>query len=285
MPDPIPALRPRHWLPCLLMIVLLIAACARQPAIIPPPPASHPADAVFPPEVTAPKTLTRELVIGESVENRPLTLIEMGDGDDVVLIIATIHGDEAAGTRLAQLLVAYLNRYPDLLDGRRVVILPEINPDGRRRQSRYNARSVDLNRNFSAENRVDSETNGWFPLSEPESRTIAAVIEAYRPNRVITIHQPLACIDYDGPAVELARQMARYCHLPVRKLGARPGSLGSFVGLTLGIPIITFEMPASADDLPPNAFWRRYGPAILAGIRYAEDREVVWTFSEPHPIP
>jgi len=283
MGDPLPVPRWRQWLPCLLMIVLLTAACARQPVTVLPPTAAPPT--AVPPVPAEADPVTRELVIGESVENRPLTLIEMGDGDDVVLILASIHGDEAAGTRLAQLLVAYLNRYPDLLDGRRLVILPEINPDDRLRRSRYNARSVDLNRNFTADNRVDSETNGWFPLSEPESRTIAAVIEAYRPNRIITIHQPLACIDYDGPAIELARQMARYCHLPVRKLGARPGSLGSFVGLTLGIPIVTFEMPASADDLVPDALWRHYGPAILAGIRYAEDREVVWTFSETHPIP
>jgi protein MpaA len=129
---------------------------------------------------------------------------------------------------------------------------------------------VDLNRNFEAANRVDNSTNGFRALSEPESRASKAVIEQYRPNRIVSIHQPLDCIDYDGPGRALATRMAQYCPLPVKKLGGRPGSLGSYAGDGLGIPTITFEMPAGATKLSEAALWQQYGRALLAAIQYPD---------------
>ena len=79
--------------------------------------------------------------------------------------------------------------------------------------------------------------------------------------------QPISCIDYDGPAEELARAMAAVCGLPVRKLGVRAGSLGSYAGVDLGIPIITIELPGSASRLDADELWQRYGAALEAAIR------------------
>ena len=87
---------------------------------------------------------------------------------------------------------------------------------------------------------------GETPLSEPEARVLMKLLRHYFPTRVVSIHQPLNCIDYDGPAKKLAEAMAAACPLPVNKLGSRPGSLGSLVGVTLQKPIITFEMPKDA---------------------------------------
>ena len=83
---------------------------------------------------------------------------------------------------------------------------------------------------------------------------------------MVSIHQPLACLDYDGPTEALARAMARECELPVRKLGSRPGSLGSWVGLTFGRPIVTVELPAGAHRLPEDELWRRYGRMLLTAV-------------------
>ena len=62
--------------------------------------------------------------------------------------------------------------------------------------------------------------------------------------------------------------MATYCHLPVKKLGARPGSLGSYTGEELGIPTITMEFPAAASQLAQQALWDQYGQAVVAAITY-----------------
>jgi protein MpaA len=64
--------------------------------------------------------------------------------------------------------------------------------------------------------------------------------------------------------------MAQYCDLPVRKLGAKPGSLGSYAGETLGIPIITFELPRGASELSLELLWSKYGNTLLAAILYPE---------------
>jgi protein MpaA len=196
--------------------------------------------------------------------------LELGTGSDVTFIISTIHGNEAAGTPLVRRLSWYLRENPAILNGRKVVLMAVANPDGMVNGSRYNAKGVDLNRNFEAANRINTKQTGLLPLSEPEAVIIKQLIQAYKPDRIVSIHQPLNCIDYDGPAQMLARHMGQYCALPVKKLGARPGSLGSYAGVTLGIPIITFEMLQADSELSSDALWRKYGKALLAAILYPD---------------
>ena len=196
--------------------------------------------------------------------------VALGRGPDVIFILATIHGNEPAGTPLVRRLSRHLRRHPEILNGRKVVLLRIANPDGLAHNSRYNAHGVDLNRNFEAANRLNSRRTGLTGLSEPESRAIRRVILQHKPDRIVSIHQPLACIDYDGPAQALAESMGQYCDLPVKKLGARPGSLGSYAGVTLGIPIITFEMKRADSQLDSEILWRKYGKALLAAVVYPE---------------
>jgi murein peptide amidase A len=78
---------------------------------------------------------------------------------------------------------------------------------------------------------------------------------------VLTLHEPLQCVDYDGPAKALP--------VPVKKLGSRPGSLGSYAGITLGIPTITFELPRNAASQSPKFLWRFYGEALIQTVLYS----------------
>jgi len=215
-----------------------------------------------------PEVGLRRHTIGYSVGGRPLDIVAMGDGVDTTFVLAGIHGDEPAGPPLAEALIEHLSRRPYLLRGKTVVVMPLANPDGLERRSRFNANGVDLNRNFATSNRTATAAHGPAGLSEPESRAIAWVMDHFQPDRVVSIHQPLACIDYDGPGASLAYQMATLCGLPVKKLGARPGSLGSYVGLNLDRPIITMELPRSADGLDGARLWDRYGPALLTAVTY-----------------
>ena len=194
----------------------------------------------------------------------------LGEGDDTVLIMATIHGNEPAGTPLVNHLIDHLRHNRDLLEGRRVVLHAVANPDGMAAETRENIRRIDLNRNFETANRVDDDTNGLRPLSEPESRALNSLIKEYSPDRIVSIHQPLDCIDYDGPGRALATRMAQYCDLPVKKIGARPGSLGSYTGETLGIATITLELPGEASKDSDQVLWDKYGKALLAAVLYPE---------------
>ncbi len=209
--------------------------------------------------------------LGMSVEGRPVKLVDLGGHGDVVLIMGAIHGDERATYPLVQRLEAYLLAHPELLDDRRVILMPLANPDGYAAGTRHNANDIDLNRNFPADNFDASADHGPAPLCEPESRIIKAVLDEYRPDRIVSIHQPYDVIDYDGPAEDLARAMGRWTDMPVKRVGSRPGSLGSYAGLNLGIPIITLELPESASDLTIDELWTQYGPTLLAAIRFPED--------------
>jgi protein MpaA len=209
-------------------------------------------------------------VAGWSPELRAIHYEVHGDGDETVILIGGIHGDEPAGGPLLDRLADHLRANPRLLEGRRVVILPRANPDGLARGTRFNSHGVDLNRNFPASNFRASKRSGPIPLSEPESRVLRQVLETFRPARVLSLHQPLACVDWDGDGIDLAYMMARHSRLPVRKLGGRPGSLGSWVSRDLAAPIITFELPKNATRFDLPTLWRRYGNAVLAFVLYPE---------------
>jgi len=209
-------------------------------------------------------------IVGTSVENRQIECLVIGEGKDVVLIIASIHGSESAGTPLVLRLVEHLQQHPHLLQDRKIVLLPVANPDGVFYNSRFNARGVDLNRNFPTANRRNNAQFGQTALSEPEALIIKQLIEEFLPDRIVTIHQGLDCIDYDGPCKVLAERMAQYCSLPIREIGAQLGSLGSYAGETLGIPIITLELPWRHGGFNSKRLWERYGAVLMAAVVYPE---------------
>jgi len=255
---------------CALFACLVLGGCYK--------PVSYPV-IVDVPQV---EVVVQRRIVGTSIEKRPIECIVLGQGWDVTFILATIHGDEPGGTPLVLRLAEYLQRHPQLMRGRKVVLLPVANPDGLFHNTRLNARGVDLNRNFATANRINSALHGTV-LSEPEARVIRQLIREHSPDRIVSIHQlmgtgpealsyraPEGCIDYDGPARALAERMAQYCDLPLEKLGATPGSLGSYAGLRLRIPTITLELPGYAHQLGSEVLWRRYGTALITAVVYPD---------------
>ncbi len=212
-----------------------------------------------------------EEVAGHSVLGQPIPLIRIGSGP-AILIMASIHGNESAGThlveRLRELLLKNLSDFPR---DRSVILMPVLNPDGVEAKTRGNAHGVDLNRNFPAENRENSQRYGLTALSEPEALAIYKTIERFQPIRIVTLHEPLRCVDYDGPGLELATAMAEVCPLAVKKLGTRPGSMGAFTGEARHIPTITLELPRDARGLTADELWERYGAAMLTAVTHPLD--------------
>ncbi len=246
----------------------LVTGCAAAP------------DATAPCALATPQTpsplVANPVIIGRSAQGRDIDAIIVGEGAITVMLIATIHGDESAGTPLLGMLAREAALNPPWMVDRRLVIVRVANPDGFAMTRRGNARGIDLNRNFPAASFTSRRRHGDEPLSEPESLALHAAIQNFQPQRIISMHQPLACIDFDGDGADVARAMSDAMseshRLPVKKLGAYPGSLGSFAGVDLGIPIITVELPAAAHRLNETELWLRYGVMLVAAIEYPSRR-------------
>lgn len=181
-----------------------------------------------------------------SVGGRELRYWVVGAGAEVVLVLGGIHGDEASSVEAAFDLLARLEETPAAAGTRKVVVAPDVNPDGRLAKSRRNLRGVDLNRNFPAHNWREEPAHGpgERPGSEPESRFVQALVRIYSPAIVIATHAAAACVNWDGPAEALAERMSAECGLPaVASIGyPTPGSLGSWLGIDDGVPTITLEL-------------------------------------------
>jgi len=206
-------------------------------------------------------------IIGVSVEGREIKAEILGRRGPALLIFGVIHGNEPAGGPLLDLLLEHLKKHPALYADRRLVVIPVLNPDGLASKSRYNVRGVDLNRNFPASNFKKSRRNGPHPSSEPETKALMKMIRQFRPARVLAVHSPLYCVNFDGPAESLAAAMSRASGYPLKpSIGyPTPGSLGSYAGIDLRLPTITLELPGKISGAKA---WEKLESALLVFVNH-----------------
>jgi protein MpaA len=170
-------------------------------------------------------------VIGHSVKGRPIVAWELGQraATTTAIIFAAHHGDEHAGTVALDAL-----RDGRAVQGVNLWVVPKLNPDGYVRDTRQNARGVDLNRNFP---RHWKRLTGYYysgrrPASEPETRAAMRFMNNVDPTYVVSIHTPLHGIDIrHSKDRAFARTLARYLHLPSVRLncgGRCHGTLSSW---------------------------------------------------------
>jgi len=209
----------------------------------------------------------KNYIFGASVKGKIIKYTKFGDGPNSTLLIASVHGDEQAGALLLNRFCGYLKENRNLFCDKTIIIIPLVNPDGFAKKTRFNANHTDINRNFPSANRINDQTNGSFALSEPESWGLYKIINTFKPTNIITVHESLGCIDYDGPAEEQADRLAAKCKLSVKKLGARPGSLGSYAGVTLNIPIITIELSDEDSKKSAKKLLDDYKDMLIEAIR------------------
>lgn len=190
-------------------------------------------------------------VIGRSTEGRPIRAGRCGDpaGAPTLLVVAGVHGDEPSSV---EGVVDLLERLAagDLAAPQPFWVIPALNPDGLGRGQKNSARDVDLNRNFPAGNFSSQHQPGYFPgespLSEPETQALAGLLARESTlERVVAVHAPFACVNFDGPAAAWAEEVSQSCGWPVRAdIGyPTPGSLGSWLGHDRKWPILTLELP------------------------------------------
>ncbi len=206
--------------------------------------------------------------IGHSVKGRPLSVASIGMGPRKVLWVGGIHGDEREGAIATQELPAAFLATEGAAARVTLTILEDVNPDGSSLGTRGNANGVDLNRNYPAKNFKAARRFGMQPLSQPESRALHDFLLKNSFDLVIVAHswRNDHFINFDGPAHDAALLFSARSGYAVRDSGdmsPTPGSLGSWVGRTLGKGILTLEYQRGRDAW---AAWEETKSAILAVI-------------------
>lgn len=180
-----------------------------------------------------------------------------------IIILGALHGDEISSVSTVFRWLDYIekNRSKPNVVGRNYLFIPLANPDGFSvtPRTRTNSRGVDLNRNFDTKEWSKNALNYWrtkaksdkrrYPgeeaASEKETVFVQSVIADFKPDLIVSVHAPYCLVDRDGP-IEFPKQKSP---LPVKYLGAFPGSLGTYAGLERHIPVVTPELP-NATQLP-----------------------------------
>ena len=193
---------------------------------------------------------------GRSLEGIPLSVYVPDDGKAQILILASIHGDEAETTVVVS---EALRCIPH--GALRAAVILCANPDGMLRGTRGNARGVDLNRNFPTSNwtpglvHYKSRANdardialspGAQPASESETRALVSLVAKMNPRAIVTLHAALACIDDAGNS-HLGRRLAERCALPLMtEIGyPTPGSMGTWAS-EQELTLVTYELEAAS---------------------------------------
>lgn len=177
-------------------------------------------------DATGPRTWYAKEVIGTSAEGRPITAYRAGEkGKPVVMVVATMHGEENFGQYVAR----------GLLEGRKIKgvdlwVVPVLNPDGLAKDRRWIAGGVDLNRNFP-HRWIPRANSGPRPASGQETRVIMTFLNRVKPRYLVSWHQPL--IGVDSYAVKdrgLMNRLSDGLDIEVRYLDCRGSCHGTMTG-------------------------------------------------------
>ena len=203
--------------------------------------------------------------LGRSTRGREIEAVRVGDRSALqrLLVVGCVHGDECAGTAVTRILA----RSSPSVD---LWLVPNLNPDGFALGRRQNGRGVDLNRNFPSEwtpggHPWDLEYPGPRPLSEPETRIAARLIERLRPELTIWFHQPQGLVRAWGPSMTLGMRYARLAGMRFRELRWPGGTAPNWQNHRLrGTSAFVVELPAGSLS---TAAARRQARAVLALAR------------------
>ena len=210
--------------------------------------------------------------IGHSGQGRPIRAMRVGSprARVKVMVVGTVHGNEQAGRAV----VARLRRaHPPR--GTALWLVDDANPDGTAANDRYNARGVDLNRNFPYRWQPQDGVyeSGSGPASEAETRVMQSFIERERPRVSIWFHQALRIVVKSTGDPKLERLYSTRSGLPRRSLPRYHGTAISWQNHTFaGDSAFVVELPGGA---LPAAGVTRHARAVLALAKaIAPPREV-----------
>jgi len=252
----------------ILVVLGIVALVVFQPA---------PEEPVAP-VVVEEAPVVRQEVLGKSVEGRSIVAYTFGTGSTTLLFVGGIHGGyEWNSVLLAYEFVDHFTANPQLIsDSLAITVIPSANPDGvfkiigkegrflatevpdvDQAPGRFNARGVDLNRNFDCKWQAESTwrgatvSAGSAPFSEPEAAALRDFALREKPVAVVFWHSQANAVYAseceDGILPETLEVMNRYAgaagYPSVDSFDAYPVS-GDAEGwlASIGIPAVTVEL-------------------------------------------
>jgi peptidoglycan hydrolase-like protein with peptidoglycan-binding domain len=173
-----------------------------------------------------PKTYDKVQTIGTSSDGRPIVAYHAGrKGKPVVVVLATMHGEEDFGQHVAR----------GLLRGKKITgvelwVVPVVNPDGLAEDRRWVAKGVDLNRNFPHRFVVRAHS-GPKAASAAETRVMMRFLDRTNPRYVVSWHQPLSGVDaYAVKDKALMTRLSKGLRLPVKRFDCHGSCHGTLTG-------------------------------------------------------
>ena len=254
------------------------------PPVIMPGPFFRPSTAASPASET-PENSWFE--IGRSVQEAPIRALRLGSGPVRLALMGSIHGGWERNTERLVLMAYehFLARPAEIPSALSVYFVPTTNPDGLAAgngpDAAWNARGVDLNRNFDTPNwspdtfgrpggRYGSTgkregAGGTAPFSEPETRVIRDFVVQHKINAVISYHSGIVSVSArdggGGIGEPLAREVAAITGYPYVAVWTAYKLTGQFMDWldAVGVKGIEVDLPN-----PQEIEWEKNLPAIQA---------------------
>ena len=245
--------------------------------------------------------------IGTSVLEKPIYSIQVGNGNNRILMWSQMHGNESTTTKavfdLINTLCPEKEPFSSILESCTLLIIPILNPDGAEVYTRLNANQMDLNRDAQ-------------DLTQPESRILQQVFRDFKPNFCFNLHGQRtifsagraafpATVSFLAPAEDEACTVTPTRRVAMELIGVMnkslqaliPNQIGVYddafnincVGDTfqsLGVPTVLFEAGHCKRDYYREDTRFFIYLSLLNAINYISNHEVTGQFSEPyHLIP
>ena len=240
---------------------------------------THEEEQSFLAAVAAASERVRITTIGQTHNGLPLQLVALGDPAPrqadvakqapITLFICSQHGNEPAGRETGLKLIRDLAFTQDAtlirqLQEQTVLVIPAANPDGRKANTRANAKGIDINRDH-------------LNLVSPEAQAMAAVIRDWNPDLVLDLHEygPGTPVLYDDDILYLwprnlnadasVRGLSRHLAEQYIKRGAEAaGYTADEYGLDKAGPFVVQQTAGDEDEgICRNAMGLRHSLGIL----------------------
>jgi len=177
-------------------------------------------------DATGPRTWYHRETIGHSAEGRPIRAYRAGEaGKPVVMVVATMHGEENFGQYVAR----------GLLEGKPITgvdlwVVPVLNPDGLAKDRRWLKGQVDLNRNFP-DRFIVRANSGPRASSAVETRVVTRFLDRINPRYLVSWHQPLIGVDtYRVKDKALMKRLSKGLDIAPRSLDCHGSCHGTMTG-------------------------------------------------------
>lgn len=215
----------------------------------------------------------KSYVFGTTTSNLPIPAYSFGSGEQRVLILGGVHGDETEGVIAAH---GLLERFSRSFSYRlKVDLVPAFNLDGVLARQRVNARGVDLNRNLPTADWTDqAATERYNPgpsaNSESENQALVKYIDEKKPNFILSLHSWKPMLNVNGRCQKIAETIAKFTGYEIKdSIGyPTPGCLGTYCGLERDMPTLTYEIERGLDTA---SILKVHIKAIMEGLKVTEE--------------